>query len=78
MGKTNLAGAIYIESGGNWATYTSPGPGTFGGKNIIAPGQGFFVEVTSGTGTLSMVPLVRTNTTTAYLKSASARNPEKV
>jgi hypothetical protein len=74
MVRTNLSTALYIEDAGNWATYTYPGPGINEGSNIIAPGQGFFVEVTAGntTGSLSMTPNVRTNTTTSYLKSASA------
>jgi hypothetical protein len=72
MGKTNLSGATYVEAGGNWASYIAPGPGILGGSNIISPSQGFFVEVTTATGTLSMNNNVRTNLTTPYLKSASA------
>ncbi len=69
--KTNIAGATYVENAGNWATYTSPGPGTYSGSNIIAPGQGFFVQVTSGTtGTLTMNNNVRTHSSTPYLKSS--------
>jgi hypothetical protein len=76
MVKSNLSGAIYIENEGNWATYPYLSEiGTNAGTNIIAPGQGFFVEVQAPntTGSLSMNPTVRTNSpTTPYLKSASA------
>ena len=69
--KTNVDASIWSENGGSWAQYISPGPGINGGSNIVGPGQGFFVEVTSGftTGTLMIDNDARTNTTTPYLKS---------
>ena len=70
--KTTVNGTIYTENGGGWASYISPGPGVNSGSNIIAPGQGFFVQVTSGNanGTLIMNNNVRTQTSTTYLKSS--------
>jgi len=72
MAKSNLTGAIYVENGSNWATYTAPGPGVNDGSNIISPGQGFFVEVLSSetSGSLGMENDVRTHTSTPYLKSS--------
>ncbi|MBC8487205.1 MAG: DUF5017 domain-containing protein [Bacteroidetes bacterium] len=69
--KTQMNATTWIENGGGWAMYTPPGPGVNGGSNIIAPGQGFFVEVGAfATGTLTMDNSVRTNSTTPYLKSS--------
>lgn len=71
--KTQMNGTIYMESTGTWAEYTNPGPGINGASNIIAPGQGFFVEVNSAfaSGSIKMDNTVRTNTTTSYLKSTA-------
>lgn len=69
--KTNMNATIWNERNGNWADYTAPGPGNNGGSNIIAPGQGFFVEVNGSfaTGTVTMNNNVRTHTSTPYLKT---------
>ncbi|GAB4319069.1 MAG: hypothetical protein Kow00127_11220 [Bacteroidales bacterium] len=71
--KVNLDNSIWSENNGNWAQYVSPGPGINGGSNIIAPGQGFFVSVSEGfaTGTLMMDNDVRTTATTPWLKSTA-------
>ncbi|MCD4697448.1 MAG: immune inhibitor A, partial [Bacteroidales bacterium] len=70
--KTNIDATIYVEAGGNWATYAFPGPGVNGGSNIVAPGQGFFIRVSTGfnTGTVMMDNNVRTHTSTPYLKNS--------
>ncbi len=71
--KTQMNATIWAETNGNWAEYTAPGPGINGGSNIVAPGQGFFVEVNNAftTGTVTMNNSVRTHTTTPYLKSSA-------
>ncbi len=70
--KTNVNAATYVENSGNWSVYPDPGPPVNAGSNIVAPGQGFFVEVTNSfaTGTVTMNNDVRTHTTTPYLKSS--------
>jgi hypothetical protein len=72
--KTNMDAATYVENSGNWAVFPFPGPPVNAGSNIIAPGQGFFVRVSSGqtAGTLSMNNAVRTHTSTPFLKSSPA------
>jgi len=70
--KTNVANATYVEDAGNWATWIA-GVGTGNGNNIIAPGQGFFVECTNAAGgSLGFTDSIRTHTSTAFLKSEVA------
>ncbi|MCB0805132.1 MAG: T9SS type A sorting domain-containing protein [Bacteroidales bacterium] len=66
--KTNVADAVYVEDNGSWATYIN-GVGTGNGSNIIAPGQGFFVECTADPGTLFFDFESRTHTRASYLKT---------
>ncbi len=72
--KTNVADATYVEDDpltgfGGWATWVA-GVGTGNGSNLIAPGQGFFVECTNAAGgTLEFTDAVRTHARTPFLKS---------
>ena len=70
--KTNINNAIYIENNGGWATYID-NAGANGGSHFIAPGQGFFVNVTEGqsTGTLGMDGNARVHVPVPFLKSAN-------
>jgi len=68
--KTNVAGAIYIENGANWASYN--GTGVNGGSKYIAPTQGFFVKATPGTtASLGMTPAVQLHKKSAPLLKKS-------
>jgi hypothetical protein len=72
VGKTNVNTAIYIENAGDWAIYNN-GVGTpesVTGK--IAPGQGFFVQVTEGqsAGTVSIANNDRVHSATTFYKSS--------
>jgi hypothetical protein len=70
--KTHLNNATYIHvNNATWASYVA-GVGTNGGTRYIAPGQGFFVQVTTGftTGTLAMDNQVRVNNVTPFFKDA--------
>ncbi len=70
--KTNVADATYVEDAGAWATWIA-GVGTGNGSNLIAPGQGFFVECTNvAGGTLEFTDAVRTHARTPFLKSEVA------
>ncbi len=68
--NANIDDAIYIINNGTWASYIGT-TGTNGGSRYIAPGQGFFVRVSSGntTGTLQMDDDVRKNNNTSFLKA---------
>jgi len=67
--NANIDDAIYIINNGDWAEYVD-GIGASGGSQYIAPGQGFFVHVSSGTnGTLQMTEDVRVNNNTTFLKA---------
>ena len=67
--KTNVADATYVEDAGAWATWIA-GVGTGNGSNLVAPGQGFFVECTNvAGGTLEFTDAVRTHARTPFLKS---------
>jgi len=69
--KTNIDATIYIHNGTNWSTYTYGGSSTNGGSRYISMGQGFFVSVSEGvsTGTLMMDNGVRVHNGVGYLKS---------
>jgi len=72
--RDNVNGAIYIENNGGWATYLK-GAGANTGTNIIAPGQGFLVNVNAtaiGTFALGMTDEVRVHNETIFYKSAEA------
>ena len=72
--KTNVNQATYRHvNNATWATYIVD-IGTNGGTKYIAPGQGFFVQVTDGfsSGTLAMNNSVRVNNATAFFKDAVA------
>lgn len=66
--KTNLYDAIYVYNNGNWAEYVG-GVGANGGTQYIAMSQGFFVQVSSGTGALEMTNDVCVHNGVSYLKS---------
>ncbi|MEZ5197046.1 MAG: T9SS type A sorting domain-containing protein [Bacteroidales bacterium] len=67
--KTNVADALYVEDNGAWASYVG-GVGTGNGSNLVAPGQGFFVECTNAAGgTLGFTNAVRTHNRVPYFKS---------
>ena len=74
--KTNVNNAIYIiTDDGNWASYVNGSPGPNGGSRYIAPGQGFFVKVSSaGSGTLQMNNNVRLHNSVGFLKSITSIN----
>ena len=68
--KTNINNAVYCHiNNATWATYIN-GSGVNGGTKYIAPGQGFFVNVTDGqtTGTLNMNNSVRVHNNTTFFK----------
>ncbi|MFZ4707611.1 MAG: T9SS type A sorting domain-containing protein, partial [Bacteroidales bacterium] len=69
--KTGINAAVYCHMDqSNWATWVpgSPGAGTNGGSQYIAPGQGFFVQVTEA-GTLVMTDAVRVHNATTFFKN---------
>lgn len=72
--KTNLNNAIYLYHNGGWATYIN-GAGAGGGSQYIAMNQGFFVQVTDGSGpypeygTLKMNNDVCVHNSVNYLKN---------
>ena len=67
--KTRVNNSVYIHvSASSWATYVG-GVGTNGGSRYIAPGQGFFVQVSSATtGTLRMNNSVRLHNSVSFYK----------
>ena len=69
--KTSMYNAIYLTSGGSWASYVG-GIGTNGGTQYIAMNQGFFVQSNGGIGTLQMTNAVCVHNTVGYLKSANS------
>lgn len=69
--KTNVTGATYIHATmSTWASFVA-GVGANGGSQFIAPGQGFFVQVTDGptTGVLGMTNSVRVHNAAPFFKS---------
>lgn len=78
--RSNIGPATYIENKGDWATYISasgqtPGTGTNGGSNYIAPGQGFFVNVPqTGAALLRCSDQVRIHHSTPLLKQGNTAN----
>ena len=75
--KTNVNNAIYMHiNSGFWASYVN-GVGTNGGTNIIAPGQGFFIQA-SASGTLGMSNNVRTHSTGPFYKNSDSVLPNMV
>ncbi|MCD4673373.1 MAG: hypothetical protein K8R77_11985, partial [Anaerolineaceae bacterium] len=68
--KTNVNATIYIEASGNWATWNGTA-GTNGGTQYIAPGQGYFVEVTANQslGTLICDNSVKIHNPTTFFKN---------
>jgi hypothetical protein len=72
--KTNLNNALYIASGGQWATYIS-GLGTNGGTSFIAPDQGFFIGVAEvGSATLKFNNYVKAHNPTFFFKNSTPGN----
>ena len=70
--SANLGSAIYLYNNGIWEYYLddSPSGHSTNGTRYIAPGQGFFVRVLSGTtGTLIMDDDVRVNHATEFFKT---------
>ena len=61
--RTDINPTFYVYNDGVWASYNSSSGGVNGGDRLIAPGQGFFVNVTDGatTGTLGVDPGAQTN-----------------
>lgn len=68
--KTNLANAVYVWNGIQYATYIG-GVGANGGSRYIAPTQGFFVQATSAGASLTMNNDVRVHNTVSYLKETN-------
>jgi len=78
--KTNVNAATYCHvDKDNWATWVpgDPGVGTNSGSRYIAPGQGFFVEV-SANGTLAMTDDVRVHNATTFFKSSEQVVPNLI
>ena len=70
--KDNVSGAIYLLNDGGWSTYLGGDTpvSVNGGSRFIAPGQGFFVNVTNpGSALLSMTDAVRVHNATPFLKN---------
>lgn len=70
--SANLGGAVYFFNNGIWEYYLddSPSGHSANGSRYIAPGQGFFVRVLSGTtATLIMDEDVRIHNNTEFFKS---------
>ncbi len=74
--KTSLDNAIYIENAGTWAYFVNGAGIPNNNTRYIAPGQGFFVQVTEGhsSGTVSMDNPARTHMATSFFKSADITN----
>jgi hypothetical protein len=71
--KTYVNDATYIHiDASKWAEYVG-GVSTNGGTKYIAPGQGFFVQVTDGhsTGSLGVNNNVKAHNATSFFKSTS-------
>ena len=71
--KSNVSSAIYLLNDDGWSTYLGGDPGISvnGGSRFIAPGQGFFVNVTNpGTALLYMTDAVRVHDAATFLKSS--------
>ena len=68
--KTNLANAVYVWNGTQYATYIG-GVGANGGSRYIAPTQGFFVQATSAGASLTMNNDVRVHNSVSYLKETN-------
>ena len=72
--RTNIGPTLYIENNGEWATYiggsgNTEGAGINGGSRYIAPGQGFFVNVTAtGQALLGTTDAVRVHSAAPLLK----------
>ena len=74
--KTGLvSGAIYINNGAVWSSYTQQ-VGTNLGSRYIAPTQGFFVK--GNGGTFSMTDAVRVHNTVSFVKRAEEVVPNLV
>ncbi|MEI6749997.1 MAG: T9SS type A sorting domain-containing protein [Bacteroidota bacterium] len=72
MVKGNLNNATYFHvDKDNWAAYNG-GVGTLTASQYIAPGQGFFVQVTDGSaaGSLNMDNTVKVHATAPFYKSS--------
>jgi hypothetical protein len=72
--KTHVNSATYIHvNSATWASYVG-GSGVNGGSRFIAPGQGFFVQVTEGftSGTLLMGNSIRIHNATPFYKSETS------
>lgn len=69
--RTNLDATVYVWNAvlGNYATYN--GIGINGGSNILAAGQGFMVNVSSGAAAMSVTEDVKVNQFSAGLRTAT-------
>lgn len=66
--KNSVANAVYVYNGTQYASYVG-GTSVNGGSNIIAPGQGFFVQATANGASLSMDNDVRVHSLLHFMKS---------
>jgi hypothetical protein len=68
--RENIDPTIYIYNNGNWASYNINSGGVNGGDYLIAPGQGFFVNVSDGetSGTIGIWPDAQINEVSYFLK----------
>lgn len=66
----NIDPTIYIFNDGNWASYNINSGGVNDGDRLIAPGQGFFVNVSDGAtwGSIGVWPDAQTNEVSYFLK----------